>query len=67
MTGNRTGILIIRAWAEGGSPAGLRASIRRTTDVSAGFHDSTSVTDTDAVAEIVRLWLRDFQAGGSPA
>jgi hypothetical protein len=68
MSGERTGVLIIRAWLESESPAPLRAHIRRTTDLSAGFLDAITVTDEAAVAELVRLWLKDVvvAAAASP-
>ena len=57
MSGDRTGTLIIRAWIEKDSSAPLRAHVRQTTDVSAGFLDGKIVTDEGAVADLVRLWL----------
>ena len=67
MSPDRTGILIIRAWLEKDSCAPLRAHIRQATDVSAGFQDATTLTDEDAVAELVRLWLKDVLLDAMPA
>jgi len=57
MSGEHVGILIIRAWTEQGSRVQLRAHVRQTTDVSAGLQGGTTVTDEDAVVELVRTWL----------
>lgn len=66
MFGDRTGILIIRAWIEPGSFAPLRAHIRQTTDVTIGLQDGTTVTDEAAVAEVVRAWLNEILLDGAP-
>lgn len=63
MTETRTGLLIIRAWLEPGSSSPLRARIRFTTDVSAGFDRSLTVTQEEAVVEAVHAWLSDMLAG----
>jgi len=56
----RTGLLIIRAWAEPGSSSPLRLQIRLTTDVSLGVERSETTTEADAAIEIVQIWLRDM-------
>jgi len=56
----RTGLLIIRAWAEPGSSSPLRVQIRLTTDVSLGVEHSETTTEADAAIEIVQIWLRDM-------
>jgi len=66
MTDERTAVLIIRAWFEPHPTSPLRATIRRTTDVAAGFETSESLADADAVAQVVRTWLRDVEARGHP-
>lgn len=53
------GLLIIRAWIERGSPEPLRAHIRLTTDVSAGFERSLTLTRADDVCATVAEWLSD--------
>ena len=60
MTKTRTGLLIIRAWAEPGSSSPLRAQIRLTTDVSLGMERSETITEADAVIEIVQIWLLEM-------
>jgi hypothetical protein len=56
----RTGLLIIRAWAEPGSSSPLRVQIRVTTDVSLGVERSETTTEADAAIEIVQIWLREM-------
>lgn len=60
MTKTRTGLLIIRAWAEPGSSSPLRAQIRLTTDVSLGVERSETITEADAVIGIVQIWLLEM-------
>lgn len=59
MTASSTGVLIIRAWIEERSEQPLRATIRYTTDISAGANHSLTLTDVDAVCQTVRRWLQD--------
>jgi hypothetical protein len=56
----RTGLLIIRAWAEPGSSSPLRVQIRLTTDVSLGVECRETIADADAVVEVVRAWLLEM-------
>jgi hypothetical protein len=63
MASGNTGLLIIRAYVETGSTAPLRAEIRLTSDVSAGFERSLTLGDKDVVAEVVRRWLDDVLDG----
>lgn len=60
MAKTRTGLLIIRAWAEPGSSSPLRVQIRLTTDVSLGVERSETTTEADAAMEIVQIWLREM-------
>lgn len=55
------GLLIIRAWIERGSPEPLRAHIRLTTDVSAGFERSLTLTRAEDVCATVAEWLADCE------
>jgi hypothetical protein len=66
MSRDRTGTLIIRAWIEQDSSAPLRAHVRQTTDVSAGFLDGKTVTDEGAAAELVRRWLKAVLRDAAP-
>ena len=63
MPANRTGLLIVRAWIESGSSNPLRAQIRLTTDVAAGFQTEVTLADVAGVAAAVEAWLRDVLAG----
>jgi hypothetical protein len=56
----RTGLLIIRAWAEPGSSSPLRVQIRIATDVSLGVERSETIAEADAVVEVVRAWLQEM-------
>jgi hypothetical protein len=60
VTKTRTGLLIIRAWAEPGSSSPLRVQIRLTTDVSQGVERSEILTEADAAIEMVQAWLREM-------
>jgi hypothetical protein len=60
VTKTRTGLLIIRAWADPGSSSPLRAQIRLTTDVSLGVERSETITEADAVIGIVQIWLLEM-------
>ena len=66
MSSDRTGLLIIRAWIEEGSDEPLRASVRHTTDVSVGIEHAAPLTDADATADMVRLWLREVLSNRQP-
>ena len=57
MTGDRAGLMIIRAWVEHGSSEPLRVQIRRTTDVAAGLQRTVTLVRADAVAAAVQEWL----------
>ena len=65
MDTDRTGLLIIRAWLEHGSVEPLRARVRLTTDVSAGFEQELAFADVHAVSVAVEAWLEDLLAGGA--
>ena len=60
MAKTRTGLLIIRAWAEPGSSSPLRVQIRLTTDVALGVERSETITEVDAAIEIVQDWLLEM-------
>lgn len=59
MTGERTGLLIIRAWREQDLANPLRAQLRMTTDVSQGFSRSVNLADIDEIVRAVRAWLQE--------
>jgi hypothetical protein len=55
-----TGLLIIRAWTEPGSTDPLRAQVRHTTDVEAGFDRVVTFCRPDDVTALVSAWLKGF-------
>jgi hypothetical protein len=57
---DRTGLLIIRAWTEEGSSEPLRAQLRVSTDVSAGFERTLMLAQPEAVCATVQEWLADI-------
>ena len=59
MGGERTALLIIRAWIEEGSPEPLRAHIRISDNVSVGFHRTLTLSRPEAVFAEVERWLAD--------
>lgn len=61
---DRTGLLIIRAWIEQGSPEPLRVQVRLTTDVSAGFDRTLTLSRADEVGATVQAWLADILVAG---
>jgi hypothetical protein len=63
MDQRHTAVLIIRAWVELHPSSPLRASIRSTSEVGAGFGASENFADVEAAIESVRTWLRDIEAG----
>lgn len=65
-----TALLVIRVWIEEGSPAPLRAEVRLTADVSAGFERTVTFTRNEAVVDTVQDWLAtvssDAALGATP-
>lgn len=61
---DRTGLMIIRAWIEPGSSKPLRARVRLTRDVGAGFEEEMTLTDVPAVSAAVEFWLQDVLLTG---
>jgi len=67
MRRDQTGLLIIRAWVEEGSPQPLRAQLRLTTDVGSGLEPPLNLTTEGQVSEVVRGWLAAVLAENGPA
>lgn len=59
-------LLVVRARLEEGSSSPLRAEVRITKDVSAGFERVLNLRSVDAVVETVRKWLQHIVEGGIP-
>jgi hypothetical protein len=66
MARDRTALLIVRAWVEPGSASPLRAQVRLTTDVAAGFAREMTFADATTVCAFVEEWLREVIAQGQP-
>jgi hypothetical protein len=67
MPGDRTALLVIRAWVEEGSPEPLRAQVRLTADVARGFEATVTLAEADAICATVQAWLADLLAGAHPS
>ena len=61
-SGDRTGLMIIRAWVEEGSREPLRVQLRLTTDVSKGFQQTLNLSDIATASAAVGRWLSDVLA-----
>ena len=59
--GERTAVLVIRAWIEGEPPT-LRMRITRTFDVTAAGESSGATASVEEALAIVRRWLEQLQA-----
>lgn len=62
MDTRRTGLMVIRAWVEKGSAKPLRAEIRRTSDLEAGFESTASLTEKETVLSEVKVFLDSVTA-----
>lgn len=60
MPADTTGLLVVRAWLETGSRPPLRAEVRLTADVSQGIEETLMLTNSEAVAAVVRSWLEQI-------
>lgn len=60
MASDRTRLLIIRAWVEEGSSEPLRAQLRLSNDVSAGFDRTLTLARAEEVCAAVEEWLADI-------
>jgi len=53
-----TALFLVRLRFEPGSVEQMRAEVRTTHDVSAGFEASATVTDVEAAVVLLREWFR---------
>lgn len=60
MAGDRSGLLIIRAWIEEGSSEPLRAHIRISDDVAKGFRRELTLARPELVCAEVGQWLEQL-------
>ncbi len=56
--------MIIRAWIEQGSSKPLRARIRLTRDIGAGFESDATLADVPSISAAVETWLQDVILDG---
>ena len=56
----RTGILVIRVWAEGAAPGRLRARLTQTGDLAEAATSLATASDVRGVCDAVEAWLRRF-------
>lgn len=61
MVRGRTGVLIVRAWLEGGSHKPLRVEMRRTDDISSGIETTGAFTEIAEVVAAVEQWLLEMR------
>ena len=54
--GERTGVLVVRAWIEGDPPR-LKARITHTIDVTRGEPQTATTASADEICAEVRRWL----------
>ncbi len=57
------GLLVLRAWVEGGSERPLRVEVRLTADSGRGFERELMFSEPAAVEALVRAWLDGVLAG----
>jgi hypothetical protein len=58
--------MIIRAWLEPGSSNPLRAQVRLTTDVTAGFSTELTLAEVGEVSATMERWLAEVVANAQP-
>ena len=54
---DRSGVLVVRAWVEGGTTAGLRARIIQSRDLTSTEQLVTTTSTVDEILATVRTWL----------
>lgn len=54
---NATALFLLRLRFEPGSSQQMRAEVRMTHDVTAGFDGAVTVTDVEAAVALLRSWL----------
>jgi hypothetical protein len=65
MTREKRALLIVHAWMEPGSDRPLRAHMRATADVEAGFGRDLTLSNIDAACDGVRDWLERVVRGAN--
>lgn len=67
LVNERTGVLVIRVWAEGDRPLVLRARMTWTLDVTEREQVTAAVAGIDAIETATRAWLEEFMNRAGPA
>ena len=65
MNPDQVGLLIVRVWVEPGSARPARLELRATTDPSAGFTSTYTVTDIGQTITIIWEFLQTVLPGGT--
>ena len=60
VAGERTGVLVVRAWFEPGAGGGLRARITETLDVTEPDEAVTVSSSAEGVVAAVSIWIEAF-------
>jgi hypothetical protein len=58
MNPDQVGLLIVRVWVEPGSARPARLQLRATTDPSAGFTHTHTLTDIEQAITVIRAFLQ---------
>jgi hypothetical protein len=63
MNRDQVGLLIVRVWVEPGSARPARLQLRATTDFSAGFERTRTLTDVEEAITAIRAFLNSVLTG----
>jgi hypothetical protein len=64
LAGERSGILVVRAWIEGDPPL-LKARISHTVDLEEAEPEQTVAASAEQIHEEVSRWLAALEGGGT--
>jgi hypothetical protein len=53
----RSGVLVVRAWIESGTPPGLRARITQSRDLTSTEQTMTTTATVEGILAAVQAWL----------
>jgi hypothetical protein len=63
--GERSGVLVVRAWVEGDPPQ-LKARLTHTIDLAQREPESATVSSAEQIHEEIERWLEALLAGSAP-
>jgi len=63
--GERSGVLVVRAWIEGDPPQ-LKARLTHTVDLAEDEPESATVSSAEQIHGEVSRWLEALEAGSAP-